>query len=105
VVQYSQQLRTVGDCRSTVKCGQDGLFTGDFTGVIFLSRSRQANSLEKPLVDEGRKRVLLITAIILAARKLKINMADEVFHYPQGAVDAFTRQLNGEARLRRYLQS
>jgi hypothetical protein len=23
-------------------------------------------------------------------------MADEVFHYPQGAVDAFTRQLNDD---------
>jgi hypothetical protein len=31
-------------------------------------------------------------------RTLKINMADEVFHYPQGAVDAFTRPLNGEVR-------
>jgi hypothetical protein len=50
-------------------------------------------------MDEGRKRVLLIAASIIAARKLKITMADEVFHYPQGAVDAFARQLNAEVRL------
>lgn len=30
----SNNLDTVGDCPSTLKYGQDGLLTGDFTGVI-----------------------------------------------------------------------
>ena len=42
--------------------------------------------------------MLLIAASTIAARKLKI-MTDEVFHYPQGVVDEFTRQLNAGVRL------
>ena len=43
---FAIDTETVGDCPSTRKYGQDGLFTGDFTGRVFSLKLDAQRSLK-----------------------------------------------------------